>query len=625
MTLIRPPAYPLWIAWSGKLGLPLRLDIEILYIVSALVFSLALFKAGAPRYLGLAIFWLLLFFPSTFKMHNEVECETLYLPLLLLTAGMMILLISASTLKRGFIFAIGLGLFLAALWHTRHEHLLLEFYLAFFALLFLLAKARKGGSVINSLVHLGIYLVTVVGLVSVSTWVISQKNNAEYGIENTSEIFSPGYVSALNALASIEVQTPKRYASVTEEARRLAYQASPSFRRLQPLLEGDLGQGWRKPSCVNTGLCDDIGSAWFQWALRESADRLGLHSSATQANAFYQSIANEIQAACDNGKISCIHSRFNTFGLLGSGHVGFFKYLTEEILHLGRSLIEFQYFAIERDSPQSVSFEHRELYDRVAHRRQELTSPTPWLFKGYVFVLGWAAHVGSPIREVQLRDMETGTTLGTTREIFERPDVWEHLVKSDWKDAPKNSGFSLEAFRKEKDSGAAILAFISEDGKETLVPLSKEMSKVNDVFYAIDYIQPEPIKTRIKNLFGTTIHWLGLFLLGVSFPALLCLFIFREHIPPHSYLPYTTALIAFMVVVRLGLIAVYSAFVFYVYPQYIRFLYPVAPLFYCGLILLIFQACQVVARWLRAKKFSTSNPSSPERIAETPSARPAHT
>jgi len=603
MTLIRPPAYPLWIFTNYLAGIPLRWGSEFLLIASAAFFSLSLAKAEFPRWFGLLVFATLIFFPETFVMNNEAESETFYLPMLLFMAGFMNLIFSSQPPRKNLTYSFGLAIALACLWQTRHEHIILIAYLLIFAVLQYFSRHPKKSSK-EAMGNLLLLIAPAIIIIFLSNLAIDLKNKQAYGVQESSEILAPGFVAAVNALASIETGASQRYVSIPRKARLLAYSASPSFQKLEPLLEGELGKGWQRIGCQINGVCDDIGSAWFQWAFRESADKIGAHQSAVQAEAYYQGVADEIQAACREGKIPCHRPAFNSFGLLSSGDLSFLRFLPEEFLRLGHTLFQFNRYREEKDSVQGVPSEDRALFDRIARRNPEKTvAQQERLGEGSFYVGGWAANPGDPIAEIQLRGTD-GEIQAKTSGFFPRPDVNAYLKGRGWNEAPTYTGFELAGTLIGKERAGYQVAFLTQSGQTYLSPLLSGSRSLGPLEFSVDLIQGGGLqaKPRIKKFLVDFYNFWGTTLSLTLVPSLFLLALFRKSPSlPRSFWPIL-ALAFSLVSVRLALITVYSASVFSISQNVIRFLYPVAPIYFFAIISSSFFAVASLIGWRRRER-----------------------
>src|SRR5262249_28743270 len=120
-----------------------------------------------------------------------------------------------------------------------------------------------------------------------STIALRATNFARYGVFLDHDVFAPGFAAAYRALARIDPPAPRRYVTLPLSSREAAYAASPSFRTLQPLLEGPLRRSWIVDSCPWLQVCDDYANGWFLYALRDAVAMSGHYVSAPETDAFF--------------------------------------------------------------------------------------------------------------------------------------------------------------------------------------------------------------------------------------------------------------------------------------------------------------------------------------------------
>jgi hypothetical protein len=128
-----------------------------------------------------------------------------------------------------------------------------------------------------------------------------------YGKFTINEVKGSDFQSALGALQRASYLHRKPYLPVPEEARMEIYRESPSFAKLRPYLDPEVDTApWWVASCeLYKTTCGDIASGWFVWALRDAASRFGIHTDAAVAAKFYRSMAEEIEVACEHGRLTC--------------------------------------------------------------------------------------------------------------------------------------------------------------------------------------------------------------------------------------------------------------------------------------------------------------------------------
>ena len=83
------------------------------------------------------------------------------------------------------------------------------------------------------------------------------------------------------------------------DAREKLYAEIPQLQCLQYWLEEDpqLQNDFRDPEL------DDYRAGSFYWAIRRAAQYEGIYADAATADAYWQSVADAINAACDNGTL----------------------------------------------------------------------------------------------------------------------------------------------------------------------------------------------------------------------------------------------------------------------------------------------------------------------------------
>ena len=132
-------------------------------------------------------------------------------------------------------------------------------------------------------------------------------NYWRYGAFVITEVTASPFKSAYGALARISPDHWQRYIVFPTDARQRAYSVSPAAQELAPGLEGPIGQGWATAACAQYHIepCSGVHAGWFQWALRDAVAMAGHYTSAREAAAFYDRLSSEINAACDQGRLTC--------------------------------------------------------------------------------------------------------------------------------------------------------------------------------------------------------------------------------------------------------------------------------------------------------------------------------
>lgn len=302
LTLIKGPFYPLFIAANYWLGLPLLVSQQLLYGLACLVVIRALSAIVRHPWLLLLFFLFLLFNPFTFNYPTTAYMYRLgiYPALGLLVFGALLgVLIRAHTSKKNaLLWAIGLGLALSAFWHTREEGIWIipSLLLVVLVNLFSLRTAPKSDQFKNVLIHAVPFLIWVG-----TTFLLCTINQNQYGVFTTVELKHPAFKSAYGGLLHIKSKHWRQFFPVDKTVREQAYQVSPTFKELQPYLEGPMSQRWMKM----TGQ-DDVGSAHFVWAFRDAVALAGYYKNGPETIDFYKRMGEEIEAGCATGKLECL-------------------------------------------------------------------------------------------------------------------------------------------------------------------------------------------------------------------------------------------------------------------------------------------------------------------------------
>jgi hypothetical protein len=316
-TLAKGAAFSAFIWLNYMTGLPLKLTEHAAYLGASLLFASVLGRLLASRAAALTCFLFLAFNPTFWlgAVGGRVVRENLYLTLalLVLALGARIFLVdrdnvAAIAARQGRRWLIAFGVAGAAFWLTREEGLwlapsvavLLGYWMAHQAwdrATWTRERLRAIGKVLG--IALGSFLV-VVFAVDTGNWIA-------YGVFRNNDFRSADFQGAYGALSRIGHDRWERKVLFPKDARERAYSVSPAARELQPYFEGKVGENWRNLSCEQSGLtgCTEILSGWLMWALRQSVTEAGHYRSATEAQAFYRRLADEINDACDRKAIPC--------------------------------------------------------------------------------------------------------------------------------------------------------------------------------------------------------------------------------------------------------------------------------------------------------------------------------
>jgi hypothetical protein len=302
LTLIKEPFFPLFIALSQWLSLPLLFSIHLFYVLACWLFVVAVRPLAGNRLALLFCFTLLLLNPGSYNYPaiGRIFQLSIYAPLALTVMSLLLgLAIRAfGPLRQALAWSLALGVAVAIFWITRGESIFLmpSLTLVFFYL-FCIAKGptllkRWGRPLLLCLLPSLLLLGTV--------QMVRQINQAYYGVPAVIEIVTPEFASAYGGLLRIITKDDRQFIPVTRAARFQAYEISPTFGKIKDQLDGPVGIRWQSLAGEN-----EIPAAFFIWAFRDSVAAAGYHDSGEKALDFYRQMGAEIATACDAGRLHC--------------------------------------------------------------------------------------------------------------------------------------------------------------------------------------------------------------------------------------------------------------------------------------------------------------------------------
>jgi hypothetical protein len=582
------PAYPLWIALVHALGLPLRTAQELLFLGGYAVLIAALRAVGVSRPVAILIYAATTLHPASFQLHNYVLTDNMYAAILPMALAGLIFVFLRSRLRD----ALWTGAVLAILWNVREESILICALLVVFAALFFLWNFLGTRSWKVAARAIWKPILALFGVLTFLVLQVDYLNYRSFHAFSKSDSSAPSVKTAYKALLRIQPSKFIRFIPVSKETRARAYEISPTFARLKPELEGKIGQGWEYQARANLGIDNEIAAGWFLWALRDAANKIGVHKNGREAASFYWKMAGEINRACDEKRIP---GRTVIFSLVDPDSLTSFKYLPQAYRRISALFVSPYPRSSEREDFVLRKAE-RQLYDEMTSRR------TAYSRVGIFQVSGWAFRSGDPVKLVAFCDAGGDIEAASIR-FSPRPDVVKHFSNDPL--VPLNSQFvlSMDLFRTDEpsrklifitESGAEFTGLIAEilDGKS---PTSTAVAVGAPLMCWIDsqkiIAPPKSFAVKLEEFAGEYHRLLVRALIYAGMLATLVLIIcFRTARFGHPIYG-VLLLLAVAVALRAELFIFLDATAFPANEQ--RYLFPVMPLFTCFLILLIWQSAQV--------------------------------
>ena len=304
LTLSKAMFFPVWLALLHALHLPYLIGGAALWCGASLLAAFAfspLWRKKAPdaaRALTLALFAALAFLPSSWASYTLRVYRDNIFPALCLYffAGMAgVALRAVLEVEKPlwpWLLAAGVGLACAYLDREDAGLFLLPFAGAATVIVaVVLAGKRRWKALAAQLIP---YAMLGIGVLSFCTL-----NYTYYGVFALSDFSEGSFAAAMGAMMRVDTDSTKPYLSVPADAREKIYAAVPELEPLSYWLEEDdqLQNDFRDPDL------DDYRAGSFYWAIRRAAQFEGVYADAQTAAAYWQTVADKINAACDAGQL----------------------------------------------------------------------------------------------------------------------------------------------------------------------------------------------------------------------------------------------------------------------------------------------------------------------------------
>jgi len=378
LTLIKGPFYPTFIAINYWTGIPLLISEAIVYFLACILVLYVVRKKVNNDYFLVFLFILLAFNPITYTTDlRRVIREGIYPALSILTIFSFIKLYITDTenLKERKKWIWLCGIALSCFWLTKEDGIWLMPALIFIVFYFILDNYYKQRKItLKDLLFVAspfLILILFINAVSII-------NKVSYGLYNTVELKNKQFIRAYASLQRVKTSKEVPFVPVTKETREHLYKTIPSFAELKEF-EDSVFRAWAvyNPYCKTIPeACGETAGGWFVWALRDAAARKGYHKDAQTAQAYYERLADEVNAACEGGKLDCYPENNSLTPRLNQSHIKpFFK----AFFYAGRFIIRFENFSMnegeswgeeeykflfeEITNSQLASEKRRELYD----------------------------------------------------------------------------------------------------------------------------------------------------------------------------------------------------------------------------------------------------------------------
>lgn len=369
LTLAKGPAYPMFIAASFVAGIPLFLAQHLFYAAACFAIVTALRPAIKSAGWRFAVYALLLVNPMTFDAPGmgRVLRQHIYGPLaLLIFAGLIALYLRRKQSGRhlwpwSLLLGLGGGFF----YLTREETVWLAPSVTLLMGACLIGAWRESRGVLHRMVaHLAFaFMVACMPVLTVCSL-----NKSHYGWFGTCEFRAPEFKDAYGAMTRVRIGPQVPFVPVTREARAAMAEISPAYAEVEHQFNQGLARTWAGFSSFFTGLPaenEQIGGGWYMWALREAVSNAGHTDDAATSLDFYQRLADEINSACNSGRIPAGPSRSGFSPVWQDGDT---ERLYETIPDFIDFVVRFRHFGAT-PPPSTGSAEELELFRDLTRER----------------------------------------------------------------------------------------------------------------------------------------------------------------------------------------------------------------------------------------------------------------
>ncbi len=299
LTLGKHSFFALWLAFLNVLHVNFLVGGQLLYAAACLVLLAAvkpLFRTNAARGLVfLAVLWL----PASWAQFTlRVYRDNIYPALVLLALGGLVGAFCrfAQPAKKAVPYYVVAGAALAAAWLCHEDNALLLPFVGCAAAVYLvfLFTSKTAGQKRAKLALLLLPLALWAG--GIAAW--KAMNYRYYGRFIVSDFSQGEFADAMGALTRVAPGAQQRYIPIPYQTRQMLYEISPTLASIQDEIEnGDMYSRYGyadKPEFIANGI---------HWMLREAAANAGVYATPETARAFWQAVADEVNAACDAGEV----------------------------------------------------------------------------------------------------------------------------------------------------------------------------------------------------------------------------------------------------------------------------------------------------------------------------------
>ena len=297
--------FPLFLVIGYLVGMSYISFQTLIYTFSCAYFIYSIKEFIKSKWVLLGIFIALVFNPLSFATNtlSRVYRNGITMSQVLIIMGSYIgMYMNRTNKKKVLVFSLLAGLGIGTMYHTREDAFwIMPFMIVVTIILITLLVIDKKKDILKTGKGLLVLYVCPFIILSLFTNIISGINYYNYGIYTYNELNDSNFTKCMKAIYSVKPNVEIEYVSNPKEKIERIAEVSPTFSKIIDVMFEDNYSFYdsydRKPGD------GEVEDGWFFWILRESVIETEEFDTAEKINNFYLQVANEINAAIENGKL----------------------------------------------------------------------------------------------------------------------------------------------------------------------------------------------------------------------------------------------------------------------------------------------------------------------------------
>ncbi|MFD2729122.1 hypothetical protein [Enterococcus camelliae] len=318
ITLVKNPMYSFFYVFVNKVGLSYPIALIGFYIVSILIFILAIFPIIKNKYYLSFTYVFLLYSPVMLdkKFGFRLYRDALLSPLVLLVIASLIGLYLYRNKCQPILYMWGIlsGISFFIFSYLREDAIWLKpffFGALLITCLFILFEKKSFSERIIRMIACLIPFLILYSFTSL----LSQKNKEVYGVAVVNDHTETYFRNVITDLIAIDDGTNQEYVWVHEDALRQAFEVSPTLKKLEEQFDSFYIDNSTLTTKVDSEGQAEIFSGKIVWLMRLAVERAGLGykpyvivdgkqvRGAVATNNFYKKVHKELSVAFEDGSL----------------------------------------------------------------------------------------------------------------------------------------------------------------------------------------------------------------------------------------------------------------------------------------------------------------------------------